>query len=101
MADSAPWKYGHALRDIRGDLSMEAAARKIGVGRQAWDAWERRGVRPRHENLKAIVEAFDVPPGLIGYEPPAGWVWVPEEQIAAVSKKLDRILEICEHEKHQ
>lgn len=95
MAGTPDWPYGKHLRKARGDLSMESAARKIGVGRQSWDAWERRGVTPRSKNLKAIVETFGVPPEAIGYEPPTGWEWVPTETLEETQHKLDLLLERC------
>lgn len=77
--DATPWKYGKQLRELRGPLSVEKAARKVGVGRQSWVSWEAGKAIPRYDNLKAICEAFDCPPEMIGLEAPEGWELVPRD----------------------
>lgn len=71
------WPYGDNLRELRGSLSAEKAARKVGVLRQTWAGWESGDSVPREENLKAIVEEFGCPPEFVGYQPPRGWELVP------------------------
>lgn len=75
---------------------MESAAHEIGATRAAWDRWERRHISPSAEMLKAMIEAFAVPPSALGYEPPKGWEFVPKEWIAErfdrIDYKLDRLL---------
>jgi len=93
------WPYGEQLRAIRGPLSVERASRKVGVDRQTWTAWEKRGVRPRYESLHAIVEAFGCPPDLIGFDAPKGWELVPSEWLRnahqELNDKLDTIIQHC------
>lgn len=78
------WQYADALRKLRkqaGGLSVERAAARIDVSRSTWNAWELGKQRPTHDSLRLIVEAFECPPELVGYEPPSGWVLVPDEWI--------------------
>lgn len=88
------WEYGDNLRALRGSLSAEKASRKVGVLRQTWAAWEAGESIPREENLRAIVEAFDCPPEMVGYEPPKGWELVPAEWIRAEAKRLEDKLDL-------
>lgn len=84
------WPYAANLRKIRGGLSMEAAARKVGdgVSSQSWNAWEKGRQVPRDEKLKKIVEAFGCPPEMVGYTPPEGWVLVPVEWLRVEFREL-------------
>jgi transcriptional regulator with XRE-family HTH domain len=95
-----PWPYGKNLLAIRGKISMERAANMVGATRGTWNAWEKGHQRPGDDKLKAIVEAFDCPPELIGYEPPKGWALVPTAWIVqrfdALDEKLDRIQKTAE-----
>lgn len=50
--------------------------------------WETGAQRPGLDNLRAIVEAFDCPPELVGYEPPKGWELVPSDWIV---ERFDQI----------
>lgn len=75
------WPHRDALRELRGGRSVESVAREIGVNRVTWHKWETGAQRPGLENLRAIVEAFDCPPDLIGYMPPKGWELVPAQWI--------------------
>jgi hypothetical protein len=89
-----PYPHGAALNTIRGSLSMEQAAVKVGVTRSSWDGWERLGVWPRESALKRIVEEFRCPPEMVGYEPPKGWELVPSKWIR---DKFDEIIDLLEH----
>lgn len=75
------WPYAAALRELRGPRSVDKAARMIDVTRQTWAAWEAGRQVPTHDRLRDIVEAFDCPPELVGYEPPRGWDLVPSAWI--------------------
>ena len=44
---------------------------------------------PSHDNLRAIVEAFDCPASFVGYEPPRGWELVPSDWIRDIAADLD------------
>lgn len=77
ITDPQAWPYAKNLENIRGHLSVSKAARMVDVDRQTWTAWESGKQRPKHETLKAIVEAFNCPPDLVGYEAPQGWELVP------------------------
>lgn len=81
---SDTWPHANALKTLRartGGLSVERAAARIDVSRATWHAWESGKQRPTHDSLKAIVEAFECPPEMVGYEPPRGWTLVPEQWI--------------------
>ena len=93
------WEYAENLRVLRGDMSMEKAAARIGATRSAWDNWERKKRRPRDSQLRAIVEAFGCSPDYVGYTAPDGFKLLPNaffEQykvdVAALQCKLDVIL---------
>lgn len=86
------WPHATDLREVRGPLSVEKAAAKVGVSRQTWVAWE-GGREPQYDNLRAIVEAFDCPPTKVGYEAPAGWELVPSEWIAQRADRLEAKLD--------
>ncbi len=92
------WPHGKALRNIRGALSMEKAARTLDppMSRAAWESWETGKRRPSDESLKAIVEAFQCPPESIGYIPPEGWELVPREWLTVefreIHEKLDKLI---------
>lgn len=92
QVEQQPWPHAKALREIRGPRSVDKAARMVDVTRQTWAAWEAGRQVPSHDRLRAIVEAFECPPELVGYEAPRGWDLVPgewirqqhEQQMAAV-----------------
>lgn len=94
--EQPPWPHADDLRKIRGTLSVEKAAREVGVGRQAWVAWEKGDSTPRYDNLKSIVEAFNCPPEMVGFQAPNGWDLVPADwvqaQFAEIQAKLDKLL---------
>lgn len=79
---------------------MDKASRRIDVTRQTWSAWEKGIQIPSHDSLKAIVEAFECPPELVGYEPPRGWTLVPEawiqREFAELNETLARVLKAAE-----
>jgi transcriptional regulator with XRE-family HTH domain len=96
------WPYADNLSQIRksAGLSVERAAQRVAVVRSTWLAWE-AGAEPRQENLKAIVEAFECPPDMVGYQAPTGWELVPTEwiqhnhqevmsELAWIARKLGR-----------
>ena len=88
------WPHRDALREIRAGRSLERVARMIDVNRVTWHKWETGQQRPSHDNLRAIVEAFDVPPDLVGYEPPKGWELVPSAWLAARFDELFARLDV-------
>ena len=82
------WPYGDVLKRARGDLSVENAARRIDMTRDAWSKWERGQARPKQETLKALCDEFQIPPTEIGYEAPEAWEFVPTEWIQAEFRAL-------------
>lgn len=96
--------HGDVLKRARkeaGGLGMERAASRIEASRSTWDSWERQGMWPSEENLRALVEVFGIPPAEIGYEPPAGWEMVPaawiREQNEMTHAMLRDVLERLQH----
>ena len=88
------WPHAAALRELRGHLSVESAARKIDVTRQSWASWEAGRQVPSYDNLRAIVEAFNCPPELVGYEPPRGYELVPAQWIREQNAEILRSLQL-------
>lgn len=85
------WPHADALKELRtraGNLSVEKAARRVDASRATWHAWEAGKQRPGQDKLKAIVEAFECPPELVGYTAPEGWELVP---VAWISARFDAI----------
>jgi transcriptional regulator with XRE-family HTH domain len=89
------WTYQQQLKEarIRAKLTQDEAARLVGVKERTWGSWERGTHDPTEENLRAIVSQLQIPPDLVGYEPPRGWELVPAEwiraQFALIIGKLD------------
>ena len=48
------------LKEVRGDLSQVAAARKIGICQQGWARYERGGATPGAEVIVQICSKFNV-----------------------------------------
>ena len=87
------WEHADDLREIRGGMSVDAAARRVGVVRQTWSGWE-DGVTPRYDHLVAIVEAFGCPAEKVGLVAPRGYELVPAEWIRSQHDDLKHMLQL-------
>lgn len=90
---SQVWPHADDLREIRGGMSVDAAARRVGVVRQTWSGWE-DGTTPRYDHLMAIADAFGCPPEKIGLKPPKGYELVPAAWIREQHDELMRALRL-------
>lgn len=97
MTTASPhdWPYAETLKQLRKakGLGMEEAANLIGARRATWDRWERLRKTPSADNLRKLVDAFEVPPEHLGYDAPQGWELVPSKWIRERFDKIDKNLE--------
>ena len=53
-----PGMLAHELRALRGSRTQRYAARRVGVSREQWSAWECRRAIPTPHDVERIAEAF-------------------------------------------
>tara|TARA_B100001250_G_scaffold125821_2_gene107049 strand:- start:1167 stop:1529 length:363 start_codon:yes stop_codon:yes gene_type:complete len=58
---------GTRIQAIRGELTLEEFAKKVGVSRQAVAKWERDESPPKVDHLEQIAKAFDVDAAFIAF----------------------------------